>query len=91
MSNCAHGRLPDRCTECAKQTHIDQLESVTALLRKEKEVYEESSRFWKGMAQYAYQRSTDALMIPPQKAGEARDARDNALCDINKKLGGVLR
>jgi hypothetical protein len=30
-------------------------------------------------------------MMPPEKPREARKAREQALCDINKKLGGLVR
>jgi predicted ATP-dependent serine protease len=89
--HCGHGRWPGRCTECKVEEQLAEQQAINALLRKEKAVYEESSRHWKHLAQYAYQRSSEALMIPPQRAGEARDARDNALCDINKTLGGAIR
>jgi hypothetical protein len=89
--NCAHGRLPDRCTECAKQTHIEQLESANALLRKELGVHKERGDRMHELVCYAYQQSSAALMMPPSKPREARAAREQALCDINKKMGGAIR
>jgi predicted ATP-dependent serine protease len=88
---CGHGRWPGRCTECRVETQLHEQQQINALLRKEKAVYEESARHWKQLAHYAYQRSSEALMMPPSKPREARAEREQALCDINKKLGGSLR
>ncbi len=91
MSNCKHGRMPDRCTECVKETHIEQLEQANALLRKENGINQEAARHWRELVAFAVNRSSEALMIAANRPREARAARDNALCDINKKLGGALR
>jgi hypothetical protein len=89
--SCKHGRLPDRCTECAIETDRDQLLQANALLRKELNVHKERGNRMNELVCYAYQRTNKALMMPPSKPREARAEREQAICDINKKLGGALR
>lgn len=91
MLNCSHGRLPDRCTECSCRSELEQTHGINALLRKELAVYKERSDVMHGLVMYAYQKSSDALMMPPSRPREARAAREQALCDINRKLGGAIR
>jgi hypothetical protein len=83
--------MSDRCTECRAVAELAEQRQINALLRKEKAVYEESARHWKQLALYAYQRSSSALMMPPDMPRLARAEREQALCDINKKLGGAMR
>lgn len=96
--HCHHGRKPDPCTECATErklaaltTHCEQLEQANALLRKERDVYQERSDVKHALVMYAYNKSSEALMFPPGKPREARAAREQALCAINKKIGGAIR
>lgn len=72
-------------------SELEQLRHINALLRKEKDVYEESARHWRVLCEYAYQRSSAALMTPAALPRQGRIARDQALSDINKRLGGALR
>jgi hypothetical protein len=69
----------------------DQKDHIIALLRKELAIYKERSDLQHSLVMYAYHRSSEALMMPPSKPREARQAREQALCDINKKLGGAIR
>ena len=75
----------------SKDAHIEQLEAANALLRKECAIHKERGDHWYALAAWAYQRTSTALMIPSNKPREARADREQAVCDINKKLGGVLR
>lgn len=75
----------------AMQTELDELKTIVNTLRLEKEIYKERGEHWQRMCQQAYQLTSDALMVPPRYPRLARAARENALCEINKKLGGVLR
>jgi len=65
--------------------------SINQTLRLEVEVQKERANRWRDATAWAYQVSSNALMMPPGKPREARKAREQALCDINKKLGGMVR
>jgi hypothetical protein len=91
LKACQHGRFSDRCPECALKVHVDQLESIVCLLRKENAIHKERGDLLHDLVRWAYQRSSQALMMPPSKPREARAEREQAICDINKKLGGFLR
>jgi hypothetical protein len=91
MSNCDHGRLPERCTECAVTAQLHEQQHINNLLRKELGVYKERSDRMHDLVMYAYNRSSKALMMPPERPREARADREQALCDINKKMGGAIR
>jgi len=65
--------------------------SINQTLRLEVEVQKERADRWRDACAWAYRASSDALMMPPEKPREARKAREQALCDINKKLGGLVR
>lgn len=41
--------------------------------------------------EWAYKLSRDALMLPPTRPKEAKEARDRALCAINKKLQDFVK
>ena len=47
--------------------------------------------FYQQMCQKAYQLSREALMLDPKKPRAAREAREKALVEINKLLGGAVR
>lgn len=90
-SYCSHGRVKDWCTECRCVSALEEQQSINAMLRKELAIYKERSDVMHGLVMFAYQKSSDALMMPPSKPREARAAREQAICDINKKLGGHIR
>lgn len=72
-------------------TEDEQKDHIIALLRKELAIYKERSDRMFELVMYAYHKSSDALMKPVSKPREARQAREQAICDINKKLGGAIR
>lgn len=88
---CVHGRIEIRCTECATATDRDQAYSANALLRKELAVHKERADRYHELVTWAYNHSSAALMVPANKPREARTAREQAICEINKKLGGAIR
>jgi hypothetical protein len=90
-AHCIHGRLPDRCTECAVTIDRDQMANANALLRRELAIHKERGDRMHDLVMYAYQRSSTALMMSQSKPREARAEREQAICDINKKLGGAIR
>jgi hypothetical protein len=73
------------------ESKAEQLEHANCLLRKELAIHKERGDRMYELVMYAYQRSSSALMMPPGRPREARQAREQAICDINKKLGGALR
>ena len=72
-------------------TDDEQKDQIIALLRQEHAIHKERGDRLHELVMYAYHRSSKALMMPPSKPREARAERDQALCDINKKLGGAVR
>ena len=70
---------------------IDRQHELHAKVLHEKEVQKERADHWHRLVQWAYARSSEALMMSPHKPRESRQAREQALCDINKKLGGAIR
>jgi hypothetical protein len=60
-------------------------------LRLEIELQKQRADNWRDLATWAYQCTCKALMMPQNMPREARRARDQALNDINKKLGGMVR
>jgi hypothetical protein len=77
--------------ESVLRNEIAAQASVNQTLRLELEVQKERADRWRDATAWAYQVSSNALMMPPGKPREARKAREQALCDINKKLGGMVR
>ena len=63
---------------------------INCLLRHELEIYKSRSDHWRDICVWIYKRSREALMLEPGYRG-FKDARDNALCEINHKTGGALR
>lgn len=69
----------------------EQTGQILALLRRDLEIHKERADRMFDLVMYAYKRSSMALMMPPIRPREARKEREQALCDINKKLGGAIR
>ena len=78
-------------TFATTRSELEQLQGANQLLRRELAIYKERSDVLHALCMYAYHRSSEALMMPPSKPREARQAREQAICDINKKIGGALR
>ena len=72
-------------------TEEEQKDHIIALLRMEAAIHKERGDRLIQLVMYAYHRSSKALMMPPKTPREARADREQALCDINKKLGGAVR
>jgi hypothetical protein len=70
---------------------IARVHDLHALALRELEIQKERASHWRDQCQWAYQVTSDALMVSAQKPREARAARDNAISNINKRLGGLVR
>ena len=70
---------------------IDAQRSISNKMRYEHEIQKARADHWRDLAVWAYHASREALMVPPQRPKEAREARDKALCEINKRLGAAIR
>ena len=70
---------------------IARMHDLHAKALREVEIQKERGTHWREQCEWAYRLTSEALMISAQKPREARAARDNAICDINKRLGGLVR
>jgi hypothetical protein len=77
--------------ESVLRAEIETQSSINQALRLELEVQKERADHWRSAVLWAYEISNKALMMPIALPIEARKAREQALCDINKKLGGLIR
>jgi hypothetical protein len=66
---------------------VNQMHDLHARVLRQMEIEKERADHWRRLCDWTYAKSREALMVSAQ---EAREARDNALCDINKKVGGAL-
>lgn len=70
---------------------MDAQQHILDRARLELEVQRSKADHWRTLAEWAYRASSEALMMPPNRPREAREAREKALCEINKRLGGAIR
>jgi hypothetical protein len=77
--------------ESVLRAEIETQERINQGLRLDLEVQKERADHWRDAVLWAYETSREALMMPIALPIEARKAREQALCDINKKLGGLVR
>ncbi len=69
---------------------MDEQEAILLQMSQQNQVLNEKVRNLSALVRWAYHHSRDALMIPPKKVRESREARDKALCDINGKTGAGM-
>ena len=65
---------------------IETQASINAALRVELDVQKGRADHWRQLCDWAYSRSSEGL-----NSIGSRDKRDQALSDINKRLGGAVR
>jgi hypothetical protein len=78
-------------TERLLREEIARQHDLHALTLRELDIQREKATRWQEHCRWAYQVTSDALMVSAQKPREARAARDNAISEVNKKLGGLVR
>ena len=69
---------------------MDEHEQIRLQISQQNQVLTEKVRNLSALVRWAYHHSRDALMIPPKKVREGREARDKALCDINARTGAGM-
>jgi hypothetical protein len=69
---------------------VNDMHDLHARVLRQMEIEKERADHWRRLCDWTYARSRQALMVSAQKPIEGREARDVALCEINKKIGGAL-